>query len=314
MSRKYDGATREDASSPPPRRPGGADTHGLGPRHWRLLELLAEHGELDTGQVTTLMFGSRPAAVRHLRALLRAGLVWRSVSDRDRTHLALYEISIDGVRAVRDRLRQAGQPVPPALGTSGFDQPTVVEFFTLLVADARSSGGDRHLYRWRRHLDTAAWLRQAGVHRVRPAAFGVWIEHGTVVRFLLHLDHDEPSTLLGTPARPPSAALAGYRRCARGVPVTVVLVLCRTGDRERQLHCELADNPIPVTVAVTTEQRLYAALSPADAIWTRIRPPGDPTAEPTDPTGDPTDPTADRDRGPAGHPDRLLRLVDLARP
>ena len=49
--------------------------HGLGERHWSLLALLAEHGALHTGQVVTLLFGSRPAAVRHLGVLARAGLV-----------------------------------------------------------------------------------------------------------------------------------------------------------------------------------------------------------------------------------------------
>lgn len=107
--------TKSDGG-PPPNRPGGADLHGLGPRHWALLELLAEHGALHTGQVTALLFGSPPAAVRHQRALLRAGLVWRFVYHDDPTHLAFYEASIDGATALQDRLQDHGRPVRTALG------------------------------------------------------------------------------------------------------------------------------------------------------------------------------------------------------
>jgi hypothetical protein len=285
--RQYDVGAHEDRAAPPPRRPAGADLRGLGRRHWALVELLAEHGALHTGQVTALLFGSRPAAVRHLRALLRAGLVWRFVHDDDPTHMAFYEISFDGVAAVQDRMRGHSRPVPPALGRPGFDQAAVAEFFTGLAADARDSGGRRLLYRWRRSLDTAAWLRQAGVDRVRPRASGVWIEDGVVVRFLLHVDHDEPGMLSGDPAPPPAAALAGYRHTSHGVPALAVLVLCPTSDREQHLHRDLVDQPVPVVVAATTDERLSAAPSPAAAVWTL-----------TGPTGDPVGP---------------VRLVDLAR-
>jgi hypothetical protein len=219
--RQYDlGGGEKSNIDPPPNRPGGADLHGLGLRHWALLELLAEHGALHTGQVTALLFGSRPAAVRHLRILLRAGLVWRFVHHDDPTHLAYYELSFDGVTALQDRLRDHGLTVPPAIGQPGFDQPIVAQFFTGLAIDARRSGGRRHLYRWRRALDTAVWLRRAGVDRVRPRASGVWIEDGVVVRFLLHVDHDDPRPLSGDPAPPPVAALAGYRHATGPWPAT----------------------------------------------------------------------------------------------
>jgi hypothetical protein len=273
--RQYDlGGGEKSNIDPPPNRPGGADLHGLGLRHWALLELLAEHGALHTGQVTALLFGSRPAAVRHLRILLRAGLVWRFVHHDDPTHLAYYELSFDGVTALQDRLRDHGLTVPPAIGQPGFDQPIVAQFFTGLAIDARRSGGRRHLYRWRRALDTAVWLRRAGVDRVRPRASGVWIEDGVVVRFLLHVDHDDPRPLSGDPAPPPVAALAGYRHATGGVPALAVLVICPTDDRERQLHADLAARPVPVLVAATTIARLSATPSPANAIWTVTGPTG----------------------------------------
>jgi hypothetical protein len=289
--RQYDlGGGEKSNIDPPPNRPGGADLHGVGPRHWALLELLAEHGALHTGQVTGLLFGSRPAAVRHLRVLLRAGLVWRFVHHDDPAHLAFYEVSFDGVAALQDRLRERGRLAPPAIGEPGFDQPIVAEFFTGLAVDARGSGGRRHLYRWRRALDTAVWLRRAGVDRVRPRASGVWIEDGAVVRFLLHVDHDEPGWLSGDPAPPPATALSGYRHTTGGVPALAVLVICPTDERERQLHADLATRPVPVLVAATTVARLSATPSPADAIWTV-----------TGPTG------------ATGATGALVRLTDLAR-
>ena len=68
VARQYRIGPNESAFVPPARRPGEVQVHGLGERHWSLLALLAEHGALHTGQVVTLLFGSRPAAVRPNRA------------------------------------------------------------------------------------------------------------------------------------------------------------------------------------------------------------------------------------------------------
>jgi hypothetical protein len=115
--------------------------HGLGERHWELLGLLAEHGALHTGQVTTLLFGSRPAAVRHLAALTRAGLVWRFVHDNDPTHLAYYQASTDGILALQERLARAGRAAPPALGATGWDM------FVLTSHSNEKRRGRLHLMR-----------------------------------------------------------------------------------------------------------------------------------------------------------------------
>ena len=266
MARQYRVGPNESAFVPPVRRPGGVLVHGLGERHWSLLALLAEHGALHTGQVVTLLFGSRPAAVRHLGVLASAGLVWRFVYDDDPSHLAYYEASTDGVAVLEERLRRQGHAVPAVLGQPVPGQMLINEFFTGLAAEARTEERGC-LYQWRRAVDTAAWLRGYGVSRVRPRAYGVWIEAGEVVRFLLHVDHAEPKPLSGTPPPPPSQGLAGYRLAARGVPATAVLVVHTRPEREAELHRELADAPVPVPVATSTVDRLNAAPSAADTIW-----------------------------------------------
>src|SRR5262245_25457125 len=129
VSRRYQVGPDESRYAPPVRRPGGVQVHGLGERHWSLLGLLAEHGTLHTQQVVTLLFGSRPAAVRHLGVLLRAGLVCRFVYDDDPSHLAYYEASTDGVTVLQERLRHTGNPVPAVLGQPAPGQMLINVFF-----------------------------------------------------------------------------------------------------------------------------------------------------------------------------------------
>lgn len=263
--RRYEVGPHGNPKVPPARRPDGGDTRRLGRRHWALLALLAEHGVLHTGQITALLFGSRPAAVRHLTRLMRAGLVRRFVHRNDPTHLAYYELSADGAERLTVRLREANRPVPVAMGKPGPDLFVVNEFFVGLVGEARRQGRGV-LFRWRRALEAAVWLREHAVPAA-PSAYGVWIEDGAAVRFLLHVDHDKPGRLSSTPAPPAAAWLADYRQAPRGVPATAVLVLCPTRQREDELHRDLTADPLPVTVATTTFEQLATAGNGAEAIW-----------------------------------------------
>ena len=263
-----DGAGPKNAA--PAATGSGGALDELTERHWRLLLLIGEHGWFTTAQVTTMRFDSRPTAVRHLRALHGAGLLVRYVARRDPSHLAHYLISAKGAQALQRWLRDAGQPVPLGLGQRGKkdpDQLMVNDFFVRLVAHARSTGTG-HLYRWRHALDTAAWLRRYAIPRARTQGDGVWIEDNMALSFLLHVDHDEPSPIARTPAPPPSARLRGYQPATSGVPANAALVITTTTRRELQLHRELAEAPLPLTVAVTTRPRLDCAASPADRIWT----------------------------------------------
>jgi hypothetical protein len=226
-----------------------------------VLSLIGQHGVLDTHQVTALMFGSRPTAARHLSMLVKAGLLWRFVDDRDPTHAARYEISADGTRLLERRLRQIGEPVPIGLGRRGRtdgDQLAVNAFFVRLAAYGRVSGHG-HLYRWRHALDTAAWLRSQGIEDIGARGFGTWIEDGVVISFLLHLDDEPPSSL--------SHSLSGYRRAERRVPVDVALVVTTSDQRERSLRMNAERIGLPLPIGVTTVARLGKSASPADEIW-----------------------------------------------
>lgn len=270
MSRKYRVRPHEWSSYPPTGR-RQVRTGGLRQRHWAVLAVLAEHGVLHTGQVTALLFGSRPAAVRHLSTLVDAGLVWRFVDGHDSRHLAFYELSLEGQETVAARLRAAGRPVPLALGSQSQATFVVNDFFVALAEVERQGHGQ--LFRWRRALDATAWLRRLGVPDVAPQAYGVWIQDDRAVRFLLHVDDGRADPLFDDPPPPPGKALDGYRLAPTGVPVTAVLMIC-ADDREREAHADRTIAELPVTVAVTTLARLYAAVSPAGAIWTRADDPG----------------------------------------
>ncbi|GAA0925873.1 hypothetical protein [Virgisporangium aurantiacum] len=261
VARQYRQRAGESPKLAPTRVPGGVDVRGLTARHWSLLMVLATHGPLHTGQVVTLMFGSRPAAVRYLTALVRADLAWRFVYDNDSSHLAYYEVSTDGVAALKSRLQATGRPTPLGLGRPARGQLDASAFLVALTRTSRENGSG-HLYRWRRATDTAMWLRDHGVGPVDVVGQGTWIEDGATVSFLLHVDC-QPWKATNVSA---SMNLDGYRR-ANGVPATVILVVCATTERQRCLHTELTADPLPARVATTTPDRLHEH-GPAGPAWT----------------------------------------------
>lgn len=282
MARRYRVGPGEFHSTPPVQPASDVDLRGLRERHWRLLSLVAEHALLDSECAAELMFGSRPAAVRHLQALARAGLVWRFARDDDRTHRAFYEVSTNGVDALTARTRASGLPVPVNLGGAHRDQYVTNHVHVGLVRAAKASEGRAWLYSWHRGVEAAAGMRRLGISSVYPQAAGTWLENGRVLRFLLHVDDDRHS--LSSEPPPAAQALAGYRLGRTGIPATALLVLASTAEREAELHRNLTAQPLPVPVAATTPQRLYALGDPSAKIWT-------PTST---------------------EPGRLVRLIDVA--
>jgi hypothetical protein len=268
MGRRYQVGSGQSRFLPPAGVSAEVDLRGVRERHWQLLALLARHAVLDTGQVAELMFGSRPAAVRHLGVLVKAGLVWRFVYDNDTSHRAHYEPSTDGIRHLAQRLHHSGLPVPVSLDERHPDRVTVNDFVIGLTRTARTSNGQAWLHGWRPGADVVAWLHRLGISRVQPRAAGVWLQDGRAVRFLLHVDDDTPAPLSGEPAPPALHALRGYGRAGAGVPATCLLMLCATPFREEKLHEDLTAEPLPVPVATTTLERLYASDDPSGPIWT----------------------------------------------
>jgi DNA-binding MarR family transcriptional regulator len=254
-------------SSRPTASAGEVVLSGLTDRHWRLLGVLAEQPGLNTGQIATLLFGSRPAAVRHLGVLVAAGLVWRFVYREDPTHLAHYEASTAGLSALAARLREAGRAVPVGLGRTFAEQPVVNELLTGLAATGQASGGTAWLHGWRRGVDTAMWLHGLGISLVQPRGYGVWIEHGRAVRFLLHVDDNPPIPLGYTEALRISDTVHGYRDCPHGIPASCLLMIAATTEREDEFLTDLIADPLPLPVAVTTADRLHAADDVSGPIW-----------------------------------------------
>jgi DNA-binding MarR family transcriptional regulator len=229
---------------------------------WALLLLIAEHGELSTSDVTVLTSRSRPSVSRNLGSLLEAGLVWRSVNDRDPAHRARYRISTDGAAQLEQHLHDTGRPVPLALGRRRHaDQEFTNDFFVRLAAHAQTASNCA-LYRWRARLDTAAWLRAHGLRDVHALGYGMWLEDNAAISFLLHRDHEADAD--SSPAR----VLDLYPTAGPHVPANAILVVTSTSEREYQLHRDLHTVALPTTVAATTGDRLSRASSPAEAIWT----------------------------------------------
>jgi DNA-binding MarR family transcriptional regulator len=265
--RRYQVRPGAPVSQRPTAVSGTVVPRGLTGRHWRLLGLLAEQPALNTGQVAGLLFGSRPAAVRHLSALVAAGLVWRFVYQEDPTHLAHYEASTAGLTALTERLHEASRPIPAGLGQTFAEQSVVNELLTRLVSAARASSGTAWLHGWRRGVDTALWLHGLGVSLVQPRGYAVWMQHGRAVRFLLHVDDNPPIPFGQTEALRVIDTLYGYRDCPHGIPASCLLMIAATAEREHQLLADIAEDPLPLPVAVTTLDRLHTAADPSEPIW-----------------------------------------------
>jgi DNA-binding MarR family transcriptional regulator len=241
------------------------DPSWCGDRRWATLLLVAEFGALTAAQVAGLTGRSRATVVRQLHELLRAGALRRVADQNDRAHQARYEITADGARHLERGLRQAGRPVPAGLGRRGgtdSGRDAVTDFVVRLAHHNSGAAGGGCLYRWRHAADTTAWLRSLGIEHVYPQGFGQWVEADTAIGFLLHAD-TRPD-----PRNSAAWSLAGYRDAPAGVPAELVLVVTTSPGHEHGLHQNLADLPLPVSVGVTTRDRLARSTSPAGPIWT----------------------------------------------
>jgi hypothetical protein len=109
----------------------------------------------------------------------------------------------------------------------------------------------------------------AGLAYLRADGYGVWLEDGRCVRFVVHVD---PGPVGGAIAEREQstaglgAVLAGYRRTDPVVPVGVVLVIAHDAAREANLLAGLVSRPLKAPVAVTTLDLLHRHW-PHESVW-----------------------------------------------
>ncbi|WP_435153356.1 DeoR family transcriptional regulator [Micromonospora aurantiaca (nom. illeg.)] len=243
-------------------------TRRLSPRRWRILSYLAQHGSATTLDVALVCGVSRLTAHRDLVWLHEAGLVRRERSPEDRTHTWWYEVTAEGTDVLRRALAASGRPVPLRLGQRPSGKADALLFLPL-VEVSRRNPGRCELFQWLAMMETSAWLRQHDLAQLRADGYGVWLQDGRCLRFLVHVDRGPIGDVVAEHERATSGLgglLAGYRRTDRLVPVGAVLLIAQDAEREERLRADLCREPLRNAVATTTQQLLYRHW-PDDQVW-----------------------------------------------
>lgn len=118
-------------------------------------------------------------------------------------------------------------------------------------------------------LDTSVWLRERGLAHLRADGYGVWLQDGRCLRFLVHVDPGPVGEVIAERERSTlglGAVLAGYRRTDPVLPVGVVLVIARDAAREANLVADLVSRPLGAPIAITTVDLLHHHW-PHEQVW-----------------------------------------------
>ncbi|MEV4120501.1 hypothetical protein [Micromonospora sp. NPDC049645] len=118
-------------------------------------------------------------------------------------------------------------------------------------------------------METSAWLRQHDLAQLRADGYGVWLQDGWCLRFLVHVDRGPIGDVVAEYERPASGLgglLGDYRRADRLVPVGAVLLIAQDAEREEGLQADLLRGPLPNVVATTTRPLLYRHW-PDEQVW-----------------------------------------------
>lgn len=148
----------------------------------------------------------RLTAHRELAWLHDAGLVGRARSAEDRAHAWWYGITGEGVELLGHALAVAGAAGAVAPGPAAVGGAHYLLFLPLLAA-SRQDPGRCGLFQWLATLDTSVWLRKRGLAHLRADGYGVWLEDGRCVRFLVHVDPDQLLTSSPNASGPPPASV-----------------------------------------------------------------------------------------------------------
>ncbi|MER7457635.1 DeoR family transcriptional regulator [Micromonospora sp. NPDC126480] len=243
------------------------------PRRWRILSFLAQDGSASTLDVALVCDVSRLTAHRDLAWLHDAGLVRRDRSAEDRTHTWWYAATAQGAELLSRELAASGRSVPLQLGRR-HPSPADALLFLPLVEVSRRNAGTCELFQWLATMETSAWLRQHDLAHLRADGYGVWLEDGRCLRFLVHVDRGPVGDAIAEQEKRTSGLsglLTGYRRSHRAVPVGAVLIIAQDAEWEEQLLTDLVRDPLRPQIAVTTREMLYRHW-PDDQVW---RLPGD---------------------------------------
>lgn len=169
---------------------------------------------------------------------------------------------------LRRALTASGRPVPLRLGQRPSGKADALLFLPL-VKVSRRNPGRCELFQWLATMETSAWLRQHDLAQLRADGYGVWLQDGRCLRFLVHVDRGPIGHVVAEHERPASGLgglLAGYRRADQLVPVGAVLMIAQDAEREERLRADLRREPLRNAVATTTQQLLYRHW-PDDQVW-----------------------------------------------
>ncbi|MFI7518536.1 hypothetical protein [Micromonospora globbae] len=200
--------------------------------------------------------------------LQEAGLVRRERSPEDRTHTWWYGITAEGTDVLRRALTASGRPVPLRLGQRPSGMADALLFLPLIEVSRRNPGRCE-LFQWLATMETSAWLRQHDLAQLRADGYGIWLQDGRCLRFLVHVDRGPVGDVVAEHERPASGLgglLAGYRRAGRMVPVGAVLLIAQDAEREERLRADLLRGPLLSAVATTRRQLLYRHW-PDEQVW-----------------------------------------------
>ncbi|MFF0876460.1 MarR family transcriptional regulator [Micromonospora aurantiaca (nom. illeg.)] len=240
----------------------------LSPRRWRILSFLALHGWATTSDIAVVAGVPRLTAHRDLTWLHSVGLVSRERSAEDRAHAWWYRITGEGTGLLDRDLVLSGRLVPLRFGQRDWGAAHYLLFLPLLAV-SRQDPARCWLFQWLTTLDTSAWLRERGLAHLRADGYGVWLQDGRCLRFLVHVDPGPVGDVIAEREQPTAGlggVLAGYRRTDPIVPVGAVLVIARDAVREVNLLADLGSRPLRAPIAVTTVE-LLQRYWPQEQVW-----------------------------------------------
>ncbi|MFF5177764.1 hypothetical protein ACFY2Q_07035 [Micromonospora sp. NPDC000316] len=240
----------------------------LSPRRWRILSFLALHGWATTSDIAVAAGVPRLTAHRDLTWLHTMGLVGRERSAEDRAHAWWYRITGEGTELLDRDLVLSGRPVPLRLGQRDWGAAHYLLFLPLLAV-SRQEPARYGLFQWLTTLDTSVWLRERGLAHLRADGYGVWLQDGRCLRFLVHVDPGPVGDVIAEREGSTAglgAVLAGYRRTDPVLPVGVVLVIAQDAAREANLVADLVSRPLRAPIAITTVDLLHHH-RPHEQVW-----------------------------------------------